>query len=213
MIHGQPIRVLVIESSDIMKQGLKGILKNADGIQVIDEVPDVESVFTLCKSDNIDVILMDVDFLDSAGLSTIQALCECHPQLPIIVLIHPECYQLTDTIIQSGVLGCLTKNVTSQELIRAIRMVAFGKPVVIRYSARRSHSLQLRVALTQREKEVLSLLVRGLTNRQIAEELEVSRYTIKNHISKLFIKLDVTSRTEATMLTLKHNIIQIDYNM
>lgn len=210
MTREQPVGVLIVEAFDIMQRGLRDILDNSDNIKVIADATDIESALTLCRSLHFDVVLMDADLPDSDGLTAVQILCESQPHLPIIVLIHPDCYQLTDTIMQAGALGCLTKNVSAQELIRATRKVASGKPVIIQYSSRTDQQEQPPADLTEREKAVLSLLVHGLTNRQIAGRLEVSRYTVKNHISHLFSKLNVTSRTEAAMVALKHGIVQID---
>lgn len=211
MVHQQPIRVLIVEAFEIMRHGLRSILNNSNDIEVIGEASNVESALALCTSLQPDVILMDTNLADIQGLPAIQAICESQPHLQVIALVRPDKHQLMEAVMQSAAIGCLTKNVRAEELIHAIRLAAAGKPAMIWYPTHRYQPTGwLSKNLTKREQEVLKLLTRGLTNRQIAVQLEVSLFTIKNHVSKLLSKLGATSRTEAAILALQHGLVQMD---
>lgn len=211
MSREQPIRVLVVEAFEIMRRGLRDILDNHSDIQVIGEAIDVESALDLCMSLYPDVILMDSDLPGLDGLSAVEVICKSQTTPRVIALVSPNNYSRIKAIMQSKAIGCLTKNVTAQELIRAVCLVASGKSVMIQYSIHNHRQMALLdEVLTQREREVLTLLTHGLTNRQISEQLEVSRFTVKNHVSKLLDKLGATSRTEAATLALQNQLVQMD---
>lgn len=210
-IFREPTRVYVIEAFEIMRWGLRTILDSSDDIEVIGEATDVETAIPVCMHLHPDVVLLDTTLPRRESIQAIQAISDSQPDLPVLVLVCPDDQQLIEASMQSTAIGCLTKNISGQELIRAIHLARSGKSALIRYATRRRERIEPSYdELTQREQEILSLLVHGLTNRQIAERLEVSHFTIKNHVSNLLTKLGASSRTKAVTLALQQGLVQMD---
>jgi NarL family two-component system response regulator LiaR len=147
------------------------------------------------------------------GATATRLIRDKNPSIQVIALTSFKEQELVQAAVQAGAIGYLLKNVSADELAEAIRMASIGQPTlaaeaaqVLIQASRAPASAQ--VELTEREQEVLGLLVEGLNNLQIAERLVVSRSTVKFHVSSILSKLGVSSRTEAVALALKNHLVK-----
>jgi NarL family two-component system response regulator LiaR len=166
----------------------------------------------LCEQTCPDVVLMDMVMPGMDGPAAIRAIRQRCPSAQIIALTSFKEQELVQEAVQAGALGFLYKNVSSDELIRAIRAAAAGQPTMAPEALQaliRTHAQPTRLGhdLTEREREVLALMVKGLNNVEIADRLVISRSTVKVHVSNILAKLGVSSRTEAVALAVEHKLV------
>lgn len=208
----QPIRIMVVDDHEMVRQGLTTFLKAFDDLQLVAEAESGTSAIQLCAEILPDVILMDMAMPDMDGVSAIHAIRKKHPQVQIIALTSFKEGSRIKKALEAGAIGYLIKDVSADDLARAIRAAHAGRATL---SPEATQALveeenQLPVPghdLTEREREVLALMIEGLNNIQIAGRLTVSPSTIKSHVSNILAKLGVASRTEAVTLALRSGII------
>lgn len=208
------IRVLLVEDFDIMRAGLRNILCQDAQIIIVGEAANSQSALRLCSQLQPDVILLNTTLPDCAASEVVLALRQQCPHTQIITLGCTYDEPLLQELLQSEVIGCLHRNCSVADILNAIHNAVIGKssfsPEVIRLMQRMIHQRSdPLVELTRREYEILSLVVMGLTNNEIASRLKLSPFTIKNHISNVFSKLGVSSRVEAVMYALKQGLVQL----
>src|SRR5690242_19200250 len=193
-----PIRVLVVDDHAVVREGLRGFLALQDGIEVVGEAADGDEAVAAAERLAPDVILMDLVMPRVDGVEAMRRIRERLPRARVIVLTSFADDEKLLPSLRAGAAGYLLKNVQPQELVRAIRIAHEGgallDPVV---AARLLDTLAAgppqpeRVRLTGRERDVLTLLARGLSNKQIAFELSLAEKTVKSHVSRLLDKLGV----------------------
>lgn len=211
---------MIADDHSLMRKGLEQILELEDDIEVIAQARDGEEAVKKGLSTNPDIILMDINMPVKNGLQAIKELKESGCTSRIIVLtIHDDREYLLKSV-KAGASGYVMKDAESDLLIEAIRDVYKGKTYVqpsittdiIREwdndSSSNKSKKQGKNSLTQREIEVLLLIAEGKNNREIAEELFISDKTVKNHVSNIFKKIDVSDRTQAAVYVLKKPLIQ-----
>jgi NarL family two-component system response regulator LiaR len=206
------IRVLIVDDHDMVRQGMETFLKAYDDLELVGQAADGAEAIQLSKQLCPDVIVMDLILPDMAGPEVIRAILESQPDVRVLALSSFQTPKLIREALQAGVIGYLTKDVSTKELADAIRAAKEGKPtlapeayeVLVRSTSRVASS---RYNLTDRERDVLSLMVEGQTNRQIAQNLSVSLSTVKFHVSSILAKLSVSSRTEAVALAMQHDLV------
>jgi two-component system, NarL family, response regulator LiaR len=203
MIQDRPIRVMIVDDHAMLRGGLRLFLKSFDDLELVAEAGSGQQAVDLCKESQPDVILMDMVMPDMDGAAATDAICRRHPHVQIIALTSFHEEDLVERALQAGAIGYLLKNVSAQELAQAIRDAHAGRPTlapeatqVLVQAARRKPPPADR-GLTEREREVLSLLSEGLSNAEIAERLVISIATVKYHVSGILRKLGAGSRTEA----------------
>jgi two-component system, NarL family, response regulator LiaR len=208
----QPIRVMLVDDHTMVRRGLATFLKVFDDLQLTGEAESGEAAIQLCAEFLPDVILMDMVMPDMDGAATTRAIRQQFPQVQVIALTSYKEGDLVKNALEAGAIGYLLKDVSADELAEAIRAAHAGRATLSPEAAQALvESTNLPPApglnLTEREREVLALMIEGLNNVQIAGRLSVSPSTIKSHVSNILSKLGVASRTEAVTLALRNGIV------
>jgi len=210
----EPIRVLVADDHAVVREGLRTFLELQEGIEVVAEAGDGAEAIELAERLRPNVILMDLVMPRLDGLDAMRVLQQGLPEARVIVLTSFADDEKLLPAIRAGAAGYLLKNVQPQELARAIRAAHAGEalldPAVAarlveaiaeRGSDERAHQL------TPREREVLELIGRGLSNKRIARELGVAEKTVKTHVSHVLGKLGVSDRTQAALYAVRTGLV------
>ncbi|MEA3440930.1 MAG: response regulator transcription factor [Chloroflexota bacterium] len=208
----KPIRVMLVDDHRIVRDGLKMLLAIHDDLEVVAEVGDGGKAIQLCARVEPDVILMDIVMPEMDGPTATARIRESYPHIKIIALTSFLEEDLIQKMLKSGADGYLLKDVSAKELAEAIRASYQGRstidPAAAQVLARAvNQPPPLGHDLTEREREVLSLLANGKTNKEIAEELTLSPTTVRGHVSNILSKLGASNRTEATALTLENKLV------
>ncbi len=211
------IKVLIADDHHMVRQGIKQILELENDIEVISQASNGEEAVKFTREYKPDVILMDINMPGMNGLQAIEELKKDEDGHRIVVLtIHQDREYLFKTL-QLGAEGYVLKDAESSVLIEAIRTVANGNTyvqpnmtseLVKEFSRISTHTKgkEEENILTSREVEVIELIAEGLINKEIAKKLYISEKTVKNHVSNIFKKLNVSDRTQAAIYAFKHNI-------
>jgi NarL family two-component system response regulator LiaR len=208
-----PIRVLLVDDHAVVRSGLGAFLLAFEDLELIGEARGGEEAVRLCDDLQPDVILMDLMMPGMDGAEATTIIRERHPQIQVIALTSFKEQDLVERAMKAGAIGYLLKNVSAEELANAIRAAKAGKPTLAPEAAQAlihaaTKPPKIGYDLTDREREVLALMVEGLTNPEIADRLVVSRSTIKFHVSSILSKLNASSRTEAVAIALQHHLIE-----
>jgi NarL family two-component system response regulator LiaR len=208
----KPIRVMLVDDHTMVRKGLATFLKVFDDLQLVGEAENGADAFKYCATLLPDVVLMDMVMPDMDGATATTMIRQKYPQVQIIVLTSFKEGELIKKALEAGAIGYLLKDVSAEDLARAIRSAHVGRATLSPEAAQSLvETTNLPPApgldLTEREREVLSLMVDGLSNTQIAGKLGVSSSTIKSHVSNVLSKLGVASRTEAVSLALRNHIV------
>ena len=210
------IRVLICDDHAVVRQGLATFLDLQDDIEIAGEAADGADAVAKAASLQPDVVLMDLVMPQLDGVEAIRRIRAADPDAKIIVLTSYADDEKIFSAIRAGASGYLMKDVSPQDLAKAIRMARDGDPLLHPDVARRlmdhvSHPEPPGAAavarLTAREVEVLRLIARGLANKEIARELVLSEKTVKTHVSNLLQKLDLGDRTQAAMFAVRNGVV------
>jgi NarL family two-component system response regulator LiaR len=209
------IRVLIVDDHDMLREGLASFLGAYPDLELAGQAASGGEALRACETAHPDVILMDLKMPEMDGVQTTRKILERHPGMKIVALTSFGEEDLVRAELQAGAIGYLLKNVSASELAQAIRAAHAGRPTLAGEAAMALLGPAAGIPapgddLTDREREVLRLMARGLSNPEMARLLHVSRFTIKNHVSSILSKLGVSSRTEAATLALKHRLIHLD---
>lgn len=212
MSADKPIRVMIVDDHKVVRSGLSAFLMAYDDLELVAEADSGEKALALCNKYHPDVILMDLVMPKMNGAEATEAILKHDPAAKVIALTSFKEKALVESALQAGAIGYLLKNVDADDLAHAIRQAFAGQPTlapeaaqILIQASRNSHKPG--IDLTDREKEVLGLLVSGLTNPEIADRLVVSKSTVKFHVSSILSKLQVSSRTEAVAKALQENLL------
>lgn len=206
---GKTISVLVVDDHPPMRMGLVALIKSQPGMDVVAEASDGEEAIEIYEDIHPDVVLMDLRMPGMGGVEAILAIRKLDPEARVIVL---STYDLDEDIhraIQSGAKSYLLKDMSIEEIASTIREVYSGDTLLPRQVAERLTERAQREQLTEREREVLGLLIRGRSNKEIGSELCISEDTVKSHLKTLFTKLRVRDRTGAAVEAIRHGIVQL----
>ncbi len=214
------IRVLICDDQVVVREGLRAILSTARDIEVVGEAGDgadaVEKVALLAP----DVVLMDLKMPGVNGVQATRTIRDRYPRTRVLVLTTYDADEWVFDAVRSGAGGYLLKDTSREGLVSAIKGTASGKSFIdpsiagklLSHVARSAPTTQSTVVadLTERELGVLRLLARGLSNSDIAERLYLSEGTVRNYVSSILTKLDVTDRTQAAVLALRYGLVADD---
>ena len=212
------VRVLIVDDHVIVRKGIRALLAEAEGFEVVGEASDGQEAVARAEESNPDVILMDLLMPVMDGIEATRQITSRQPKARILVLTSFAADNKVFPAIKAGAAGYLLKDSSPDELVRAIRQVHRGEPSLHPTIARkllleiaRPADLQpAPEALTARELEVLRSIAQGLSNQEIADQLMVSEPTVRAHVSRILGKLHLASRTQAALYAVREGLTDTD---
>lgn len=213
------IRVLLAEDHAIMREGVREFIQREPDMEVVGEAGDGEEAVKLTAQLRPDVVVMDIRMPKLNGIEATKQVKTMFPNIAILILTAYDSDQYIFALLEAGAAGYLLKGVRAHELIDAIRAVYAGESVlhpviasrvirrVVTPAAQDAKSVE---ALSEREMEILKLAARGISNKDIAEQLTLSPRTVQVHLGNIFNKLGVASRTEAVLYGLKRGWLTLE---
>lgn len=215
------IKILIVDDQRLFRQGLRSLLEQEDDMEVVGEAADGQEAFTLVQETNPDVILMDVEMPKLDGIQASRTILERYPHTHILMLsVHNEDERVISAI-RSGAEGYILKDADHKEFVRIIRSTFTGESIASPFLANLTprillklrdpskmdaeieNKIEERFSLTTREREILGMLLKGKSNKEISDLLFVSTETVKTHLQNIYRKLGVRSRMEVLALFLK----------
>ena len=212
MAEQDRIRIVTVDDHEIMRGGIKFTLLAFDDLQLVGEARNGEDALRVCDEALPDVVLMDMKMPKMDGIATTRAIKDAHPDVQVVMLTSFHDKQLVQQAIQAGAVGYVLKDASKDELADAIRAARVGRTTLSSEVAddlvqANAPATVLEQDLTQREREVVVLLAKGLSNKQIAEQLHRSPFTIRTHVSQVMAKLGAANRAEAAALAVQRGLI------
>jgi two-component system NarL family response regulator len=205
-----PVRVMLVDDHPAFRKGMAALVNSEADLLVVAETGDGRSAIELFRHAAPDIVLMDLRLPGIGGVEAIIAIRKEFPSAKVIVLTTYDTDEDIYRAIQSGAKSFLLKDTPEDVLAETIRAVHAGQERLPPKLARRLEARQQRAELSKREMDVLRLLVKGRSNKEIASDLAVSEDTVKAHLKTLFVKLDVQDRTQAAISAVRHGIVQLE---
>lgn len=206
------VSVFLVDDHPVVRQGLRTFLETLDGVEVVGEAEDAEQALGAIEEALPDVVLMDLVLPGMDGIDATRRVRELSPSTKVIVLTSFADDEKVFPAIKAGAAGYLLKDVEPAELAEAIRTVHHGEALLhprVAAKLMQDYAEQRRAPggdLTQRELEVLRLIARGMSNREIAKELVVAEKTVKTHVSNILAKLHLADRTQAALYAVRRGL-------
>jgi len=204
-----PIRVLIADDHPALREGLSALLERQTDLQVVAMAADGQEAVTLVRTHQPDVVLMDLRMPCLEGADAVTAICGEWPEARIIILTTYDGDEDIYRALRAGAKGYLLKDAPCEELFTAIRQVHRGQKYIMSQVAQKLTDRFQSSELTDRELEVLQLLVQGNTNRDISEVLCVAEGTVKFHVRNILDKLGAGDRTQAVTIALKRGLARL----
>jgi len=208
------IRVMLVDDHDLIRYGLRRLLGDQSGIEVIAEADSGEKALELVRKEKPDVVLMDVNMPGIGGFEATSRICQTHPQSRVIVLTVHSDGPLPKRILEAGAVGYLTKGCPVEEMVEAIQKVHTGKRYIAPTIAQQMALSMLPGeeslidTLSQRELQVLIMISEGMRTNQISDMLSLSPKTVSTYRKRLHEKLDVSNDVEMMHLAIKHGLLE-----
>lgn len=221
------VKVIIIDDHPIVRAGMRSVLEKTTDIQVVAEGQDGNEALRLVAEYKPDVLVLDLNLPDISGLEVAQRLCQGDTPTAILVLTAHHDHQTVFGLLECGAIGYVLKDEALETLANAVRAAARGESwlspnvatQVVQAALEQKNIIEIQAGpslleygetnLSPREREVLSLLARGLDNAAIARELVVTKRTVQNHVSNIYGKLGVDSRTEAMLYAIRQGWVEI----
>ncbi|MDX2022410.1 MAG: response regulator transcription factor [Deltaproteobacteria bacterium] len=201
------LRVLVVDDNQLTRLGIRGLLETQDGIEIVGEAEDGSQALALYRQTQPDAVICDLRMPHFDGVRTIELLRKEPLAARVLVLTNFDGENDVFAAVQAGALGFLTKEARGTEILAALHAVAAGQKVIPPVLADRLANRQQRPSLTVRERDVLTFIFRGHSNREIALAMKLADKTIEMYVSSLLAKLEAKSRTEAVSIALARGLI------
>lgn len=216
------IKVLIADDHHLFRDGITRLLQDAPGIEMVGSASNGEQVVELARLKRPDVILMDVNMPGMGGLEATRRIRAAQPEIQILMLTISEQSEDLFQAIRLGARGYLLKNASTQELVEAIRQVFAGEaPITPRMAGKlveafatmsmgrpAGQSEEKIELITERELEVLRLVARGMSNKEIGTSLSISPLTVKSHLRSILDKLGLRGRVEAAAWAIRHGLLR-----
>lgn len=211
------IRVMLADDHILMREGIRQLLEFDGSIEVVEEANDGDECLEKLKRSKPDVLLLDINMPKKNGIEVLEEIKKQKINIKVLILtVHNEVEYLLKAV-DIGVDGYILKDSESAELKKAINAVMNGEsyiqpkliPALNNRLVARDVDKEKLESLTKREIEVLILVANGMFNKEIAIKLNISERTVKNHISNIFKKLDVSDRTQAAVFAIKNDIVKL----
>ena len=213
------IRILIADDHVVVREGTRQLMEHEPDLEVVAEAGDGEEAVRLVGEKKPDVVIMDINMPKLDGIEATKLIKERYPKTAVLVLSAYDDDQFVFSLIEGGAAGYLLKSMSGREIVNAVRAVKAGDSVLHPLIARkvlnrfgaagRAAEEKLKDPLTDREMEVLKLATTGLSNQDIADKLTLSLRTVQAHLSHIFTKLEVGSRTEAVVHALRKGWINL----
>lgn len=210
---------MLVDDHAVLRDGLKNILGMEEDMEVVGEAVSGNDALQKLEGFNPDVILMDINIPEKNGIEVTGLIKKSHPQIKILVLTMHDHDEYFMSAIREGADGYLLKDAPSQHVVDAIRSVVKGQSVIhpsmtkkflnFQHEKPEPERVDKDLQLTEREKEVLLCLVQGMNNKEIASSLFISDKTVKIHVSKIFKKLDVKSRSQVVIYAVQNQLVPL----
>jgi DNA-binding NarL/FixJ family response regulator len=213
-----PVGVLIVDDDKLMRAGLRAVLSSDEGIEVVGEAGDGRAAIDSARRLEPDVVLMDVRMPEMDGVSATREVLRAAPESRVVIVTTFEEDDYVFGGLAAGASGFLLKRTGPEELIAAIHTVAGGEALLSPSVTRRVIERMAREPgvkpkeerleeLTEREREVLELIAAGLTNAEIAERLVIEESTVKTHVKRVLMKLDVRDRVQAVIFAYENGVV------
>jgi NarL family two-component system response regulator LiaR len=208
-MKAKPINVLIVDDHDMLREGLASFLRAFPDLKMVGEASNGNEAIRLCRELKPDVALIDLIMPEVDGTTAIKVIHEENPNIHIIALSSFNDGTLVKEALRAGATGYLLKNVMASRLAEAIRATHAGLPILSPEIAQTIlHKIETPESrnndkLSDRETEVLNLIISGLSNAEIGQQLNISTNTVKNHVSNILAKMNAASRTEAVSMALQ----------
>lgn len=211
------IRILIADDHAVVRKGLLALIQTEEGMEVVGEAADGVEAVELAETLRPDVILLDLVMPRMDGIEAIRGIRQNDPEARILVLTSFSEDEKVLTAIEVGAMGCLLKDATPDELLRAIRDVDQGRSALnpeiaqkLIQRMRKTESQKPVEELTARETEVLRCIARGLSNREIGDKLFISQPTVRTHVSNILMKLELPNRTQAALFAVREGLVSLE---
>ncbi len=205
-----PIRVMIVDDHPTFRMGLAALIDSQPGMKVVAQFSSGEEALAAYAPGLASVVLMDLRLPGMGGVEAIIGLLGRDPEARVVVLTTYDADEDVFRAMQSGARSYLLKDMSTDEIAGTIRAVHRGGTEISPRIAERLAERAQRQSLSPREQEVLQLLVRGRSNKEIGAQLFISEETVKSHLKTLFAKLKVRDRTDAAISAVRHGIVHLE---
>jgi two-component system NarL family response regulator len=210
MGENNQIRVMIVDDHLVVRVGMTTLINAQPDMIVVADVANAQQTVEMYQQYQPDITLVDLRMPGMNGVEVITAIRRAYPSARCIVMTTYDGDEQIYQALHAGAWAYLLKSVSREEFLTAIRSVAAGQRHIPPEVAQRLAARMPRAELTSREREVLELIVRGKSNKDIAAALAISEHTVKNHINNILGKLDVTDRAQAAIVALQRGIVYLD---
>ncbi len=202
-----PIRLLVVDDHAVVRAGFSSVLRHQEGLEVVGSVQSGEDALTFLERCPVDVLLLDLHMPGMSGIKTLMASRElpCPPQVIVLSSCEPD--EEICRAVETGAMGYLRKDISCIEIFEAVHTVHAGKTHFPQWIRDRVSERKFQPSLSRRELEILEMVAKGLTNKEIGRAIQVSHFTVRNHVRHIIAKLEVGDRTEATTVAIQQGIL------
>ena len=208
----QIAKILIVDDQQIIRAGVESILNGLPNAKVVGQAANRVQVFNFLKSYDVDVVFMDIHLGEESGIALTRELLSKYPDIKVIALTISEGIGLFNEMIAAGASGFLLKNIKDGDLENAINAVMegenyFSKEYLALVKPKNTAKTKSKITLSDREKEVLDLICKGQSNNEIADELNISVYTVDQHRRNLLLKTDAKNTAQLVMTAFKEGLV------